>query len=97
VIVGVGGLPVFFVRQCVDDLEVLDVIVGVGAEGEFHAVGFLHADQEFGVFRAQPFEDRGVDVDAERILLAVLAGLETAGDGGLDCIRNSRIAYPNVY
>jgi len=43
-----GSLSIFFVGERVDDLEVLHVVVGVSPEGQFHAVGFLDADEQLG-------------------------------------------------
>ena len=67
---------------CVDDLEVLDVIVRVGAEGELHTEALLHAHKKVGVLAAEALEHGRVHEHAERIRLPVLAGLKPADDRG---------------
>ena len=73
---------VFFAGDGVDDLEVFEVVVRVGAEGEFHPVEFLDAHEQVGVFAAETFEDARVDEDSQGVFLAVVADLQTARDGG---------------
>jgi hypothetical protein len=73
---------VFFAAEGVDDLEVFEVVAGVGAESQFHAVEFLDAHEQIGVFAAETFEDARVDEDAEGILFPVVTQLEPACDGG---------------
>ena len=45
-------LSVFFVSHGVYNLKVFYVVIRVGAEGEFDAVGFLHADEQLRVLGA---------------------------------------------
>ena len=59
---------VFFAAEGVDDLEVFEVVAGVGAEGQFHAVEFLDAHEQIGVFAAEAFEDARVDEDADLLV-----------------------------
>src|SRR5262249_36846653 len=76
------GSAVLFAGRRVDDLEVLDVVARVGAEGQLHAVQAFHPDQEVRVLAPQALEDARVDQDAQGVVLAVLAQLEAAGHGG---------------
>ena len=55
----------FFVVLDVDDLELFGVHAGIGAEGQFAEVTFLHLDEMFLVLGAQAFEHGGMDDDAE--------------------------------
>src|SRR5580658_3375251 len=60
----------------VDDLEVLDVVVRVGAERQLDAEALLHPDEQVGILAAQALEDRRVHEHAQRVDLPVLARLE---------------------
>src|ERR1017187_1132809 len=65
----------------VDDLEVLDVVVRVGAEGELDAEALLHADKQVGVLAAQALEDRRMDQHPQRVHFPVLARMEAPDYG----------------
>ncbi len=54
----------FLVIGDVDDLELLGVEPGVGAEGEFAEVALLHLNEVLLVLGAEAFEDGGMHHDA---------------------------------
>src|ERR1043165_1101395 len=55
----------FFVVSGVEDLEMFGVQSGVGAEGEFTEIAFLHFGDQLFVFGAKALEDTGMNDDAE--------------------------------
>lgn len=58
------------------------MVVRVRAERQLDAEGLFDTDEQLRILDPQALEDARVHVDAERVFLAVLAGLQAAGDRG---------------
>lgn len=73
-------LAIFLSVYRVDDLEVFDVIVEVGPEGQLDSEELFHADEQLGILAAKALEDRGMHQHTQTIFFAVIAQLESAHD-----------------
>src|SRR5688500_18950688 len=74
-------LPILLTRHRVDDLEVLHVVIQIGAEGQLHAEELFHPHEQIRVLAAKTLQDARVDEHTQRILFAVIAELEPPDDG----------------